>query len=61
MNNDEKYIDENFETYYLKRNIRNEFIVVENFQINNCTKCLNSILIRKINFILKNSNINIKY
>ena len=31
MNNDEKYINENFEIYCLKRNIRREFIIVENF------------------------------
>ena len=61
MNNDEKYINENFETYCLKRNIRREFIIVENSQINNYAKRLNQILIRKINFILKNSNINITY
>ena len=61
INNDEKYINENFETYCLKRNIRREFIIVENFQINNYTKRLNQIFIRKINFILKNSNIDIKY
>ena len=61
MNNDEKYINENFETYCLKRNIRREFIIVENFQINNCAKRLNQILMRKINFMLKNSNIDIKY
>ena len=61
INNDEKYINKNFETYYLKRNIRREFIIVENSQISNCTKRLNQIFIRKINFILKSSNINIKY
>ena len=61
MNNDEKYINENFETYCLKRNIRREFIIVENFQINDCAKRLNQIFIRKINFILKDSNIDIKY
>ena len=60
MKNDEKYIDENLETYCLKRNIRREFIIVENSQINNCTKRLNRILMRKINFILKISNINFK-
>ena len=41
MNNNEKYNYENFETYYLKRNIRREFIIVENFQINDYTKRLN--------------------
>ena len=51
INNDEKYIDKYFETYCLKRNIRREFIIVENSQINNYTKRLNQ----------KNSNINIKY
>ena len=40
INNDEKYINENFETYCLKRNIRREFIIVENSQINDCTKLL---------------------
>ena len=61
INNDEKYINKNFKTYCLKRNIRREFIIVENSQINDCAKRLNQILIRKINFMLKNSNINIKY
>ena len=41
MKNNEKYINKNFETYYLKRNIRREFIIVENFQINDYTKRLN--------------------
>ena len=31
INNNNEYIDKNFETYYLKRNIRREFIIVENF------------------------------
>ena len=31
INNDEKYINKNFETYYLNRNIRREFIIVEKF------------------------------
>ena len=61
INNDEKYINKNFETYCLKRNIRREFIIVENFQINDYAKRLNQILMRKINFIVKTSNINIKY
>ena len=59
MKNNEKYINKNFETYYLKRNIRREFIIVENSQINDCAKRLNQLLIRKINFMLKNLNINL--
>ena len=61
INNDEKYINKNFEIYCLKRNIRRKFIIVENFQMNECAKRLNQIFIRKINFILKNLNIDIKY
>ena len=61
MNNDEKYINENFEIYCLKRNIFREFIIVENSQMNKYAKRLNQILIRKANFILKDFNMNIKY
>ena len=48
LNNNEKYINKNFEIYYLKRNIRREFIIIENSRTNNCIKRLN------INFITQN-------
>ena len=57
INNNKKYFNKNFMKYIAERNIRFKSITIENFQINDCVKCFNQIIMRKINIFFKNNNI----
>ena len=43
-----------------EQSIRVEFIIVDNFQMNNCTKRFNQIFMHKINTFLKNFELSLK-
>ena len=60
INNKIEYFNENFIKYIIKRNIRFEFIIVDNSQINNYVECFNQIFMRKINIFFKNNNFVVK-
>ena len=60
IDNDIEYLNKNFKKFINKRNIRIEFIIAENFQINNCVERFNQIFMRKINIFFKNNDIAIK-
>ena len=60
INNDFEYFNKNFIKFIIEREIRIEFIIIENFQINNCVERFNQIFMRKVNIFFKNNNIVIK-
>ena len=60
INNDFKFMNNVFVIFRNKQNIRVEFIIVNNFQMNSCAKRFNRILIRKINIFLKNFKLSLK-
>ena len=60
IDNNFEYFNENFKKFIDKRNIRIEFIIVENFQINDCVERFNQTFMRKINIFFKNNDIVIK-
>ena len=47
--------------YITERDIRLEFIIVDNSQINDCVERFNQILMRKVNTFLKNNNLAVKW
>ena len=49
-----------FVTFRNEQNIRVKFIIVDNFQINNCAKRFNQIFMRKISIFLKNFELSLK-
>ena len=55
IDNNIKYLNENFMKFTFEQNIRFEFIIAENFQINDGVERFNQTLMRKINIFLKNN------
>ena len=46
--------------YIIEQDIRFEFIIVDNLQINNCVERFNQTFMRKINIFFKNNNFVVK-
>ena len=57
IDNNIEYLNEDFIKFTFERDIRFEFIIAKNFQINNNVKRFNQILMRKINIFFKNNNL----
>ena len=60
IDNNFEFIKNAFAIFCNKQNIRTEFIIVNNFQINDCAKRFNQTLMRKINTFYKNSKLLLK-
>ena len=61
LTNDDELFENVFAIYQKKRDIRIEFFIVDNFQINECVERFNQIFIREINTFLKIFELFIKW
>ena len=58
LNNENEYIINVFLKYLAQSNIKQKFIIINNFEMNEIVERFNQILINKIHFILLNFNLN---
>ena len=61
IDNDDEFFENVFAIYREKRDIRIEFFIVDNFQMNECVERFNQIFMRKISTFLKNFELFIKW
>ena len=60
IDNDDEFMKNEFKNWREFREIRIEFFIVDNFQMNDCIERLNQTLMRKVNVMLKNFELSLK-